>query len=316
MDNPNQNKSITTTIKVLSLGFLSLVLLVVNWVLINKALFTDQPLLFWIWPGLTITATIAVMTLFAAVNNRRIYAIALIILAVVGYIAIFPKDPLVMLGGAIFLMLMILFEQRIRSEEKSRHGFSIRRISDASINVVIYAFLLLLGLNIYYNTSAEFKAHPDSFYEALGRSAAKSTRLLGGGGKSVDLNQTLDQYLETETRKQVPNFDTLPEEFREQYIQQSREQFFRQFNIDIPSNQPLSEVVAQFAVERVKTSAEGYAHLFPLIFTVIVLALLRTFSFILRWLALLFTWLFYKFLVRIKFLRLARVMVEVDKLEI
>ncbi|MBX4191499.1 MAG: hypothetical protein KW804_01720 [Candidatus Doudnabacteria bacterium] len=311
-----QNKNIISTVKVLLLGVLSLVLFVIDWILISKAIYSDQSLMFWVWPGISIIASIAVLTLFMAVNSKKLYAISFTTLVLISYIVIFPKDPIVLLAGAIFFLLMVMFEQRIRSEEKSRHGFSIRRISDAGINVIIYAFLLLLGLNIYYNTSAEFKANPDSFYTVLGKSAAKSTKLLGGGGQSVDLNQTLDQYLKTETRKQVPNFDTLPEEFQRKYIEQSREQFFRQFNINIPSDQPLSEVVAQFAVERVKTSAERYSYLFPLIFTLIVTTLLSTFSFILRWLALFITWLFYKFLVRIRFVRLSKVMVEVDKLEI
>ncbi len=312
-----QNKNLITNIKVLGLGIISLISIIVNFFLIHTALFTDKPLLFWIWPAIMIMLTIATLTLFAAVNSNKMYAMIFGLAALLSYVAIFPKDWIVLLAGIIFIAMMFWFEQRIRSEETARIDFSIRRVSAAGANVIIYAFLLLLGLNIYYNTSADFKANPEGFYEALGRSAARSTRYLGASGATgIDLNQTLDQYLETETRKQTPNYDTLPESFRQQYLENAKQEFFRQFNIQIPSSQPLSEVVAEFAVDRVRASAEKFSNLFPIIFTLIVFGLLRTFSFVIRLLSLLMTWIFYTILLKLRFFRLSKVAVEVEKLEI
>jgi hypothetical protein len=315
MDN-FQNKNITANLKILTLGFVSLVVLIIDWFLINQALFTDKTLIYWIWPSITTAISIAVLTLFALVNNNRTYALGFGILALVTYIAIFPKDPFVFLGGMVFLALCFWFEQRIRSEETARQNFSIRSVSTAGTNVIIYAFMLLLSLNIYYNTSADFKANPESFYDALGRSAAKSTRYLGNDHGGINLSQTLDEYLETETREDTPNYDALPESFRKQALEQAKQEFFRQFDTQIRTDQPLSEVVAEFAVDRVRSSAERFSSLFPLIFTVIILALMRTFSFVLRWLSLFFTWLIYKLLIKFRFFRLSRVSVEVQKLEI
>jgi hypothetical protein len=310
-----QNKNITTILKVLLLGGISLVLLIIDWVLISKALYTDKQLVFWVWPAISIILTIALTTIFAIVNNSRMYMLAYGILGFVAYLLIFPKDVFVIAGGGLFFLLLYWFNVRVKDEEDARQDFSIRRVSNACINAIILAFMLLLSLNIYYNTSAEFKSNPEGFYDTLGRSVAKSTRYLGqGSGDKVDLNQTLDQYLETETRKQVPNYETIPQDFREQYLENTKEQFYRVFNLDVPSDQPISEIIAQFAVERVRTAAEKKNIWFPLIFTLIILALLRTFSFVLRWLAILFTWLIYKFLLRIKFLRLEKVNVEAQKL--
>ncbi len=315
MDN-TENKNIIINTKVLILGGFCLVSLIITWYLVNIALYTDKALLFWIWPGALIAISISVLTLFALINHNRTYGIVLGVLSLAAYIAVFPKDPVVLLAGFIFLVFLFWFEQRIRSEERSRQNFSIRHVSSASINVIIYAFLLLLGLNIYYNTSADFRANPESFYDALGRSAAKSARYISGDRSGIDLRQTLDQYLETETRKQTPNYDTLPPDFRQQYLEETKQQFFRQFNIQIPSDQPLTEVIAAFAVDRVRTSAEKYSALFPLIFTVIILAFLRTFSFVFKWVVQFVTWGVYKVLLSIKFFRISKVTVEVEKLEI
>ncbi|OGE74416.1 MAG: hypothetical protein A3C49_03090 [Candidatus Doudnabacteria bacterium RIFCSPHIGHO2_02_FULL_42_25] len=307
----------TTKIKIITSGFVSLFFLVLDWVLINSALFGDKPLLFWIWPGLVTAISIAFLTLFGLVNNNRWITYGFGALALVTYLLIFPKAWVVALAGLVFISLMLWFERRIRSEEAVRQHFSIRSVTSAGINVIIYAFLLSLSLNIYYNTSAEFKANPDSFYEALGRSAAKSTRYLGSEGRTgIDLNQTLDQYIRAETVKQNPDFDQIPEEFKQQYLEQAKQDFFRQFNIQIPGDQPLSEVVAQFAVDRVRATAEKNTELFPIIFTLIILALLRTFSFVLRWVATFFTWVIFESLLQLQFFRLSKVAVEVEKLEI
>ncbi len=316
MDNL-KNKNLFGNLKILSLGLVSLLALIVDWMLISTALYGSKPLVFWLWPAAVSALVIALLTLYGLVNSSRIYAGGFALITLLAYTAIFPKHWLVIGAGLLFVGLMFWFEQRIRSEETSRQDFSIRRVSSAGISVIIYAFLLLLGLNIYYNTAADFKANPDSYYQALGRSTARSARYLSGSeGGRLDLNQTLDQYLETETRKQVPNYDSIPQSYKQQYLEETKQQFFRQFNIQLPGDKPLSEVVAQFAVERVKTSAEKYQMLFPLIFTIIIFALMRTFSFLLRWTALLLTWSLYKILLSLRFFRLSKVMVEVNKLEI
>jgi hypothetical protein len=313
----NQNKNVFSNFKILGLGILSLLALIIDWTLINTALYTDKTLLFWIWPAATTIVAIALLTLFSAINSTKTYAIALGVMSMAAYVIIFPKDPFVWVGGLVFLALLFWFELRIRGEEKARVDFSIRRVTESGVNVIIYAFLILLALNIYHNTSEDFKSNPDGFYQALGHSAAKSARYISGGeGSGFDLNQSLDQYLEGETRRQVPNYDTIPQDFRDQYLEETKQEFFRQFNLQIPGDQPLAEVIATFAVNRVRESAEKFSALLPLIFTLIIFALLRTFSFVLRLLSLMFTWLIFKILYKIKFFRLSKAMIEVEKLEI
>ncbi len=312
-----ENKNIIRTVKVLALALMSLLTLLIDFSLIQSALFTDKTLLFWIWPTLVTGLAIAFLMLFGLVSTNASYQRGMEALILIGYVAIFPKNWIVMLGGVVFVALVFLFERRIRTEERSRQNFSIQRVFAGSVAPIIYAVLLLLGINIYYNTSAEFKANPDGFYQAFGHSAAKSAAYLtrqGGGG--VDLNQTLRQYLETETRKQVPDYDKIPADYRQEYLEQTKQQFFRQFNIQTSEDQPLSEVAATYAVERIRNSAEKYTGLFPLIFTVIIVGLLSTFSFLLRWLSLLLTWLIFRILFLLKFFRLSKVAIEVEKLEI
>ncbi len=272
-ENTIPTKRLSMNVKVLALAFASLFFLTIDWLLIQAALTGDHNLTFWIWPALASALAISFVTLFSLVNYNRLYVAGLTILTFAGYIYVFPKHYLVLLGGLGFAVLMVWFEQRIRSEEKSRQHFSIRSVSAGSTSVMIYAFLILLGLNIYYNTSADFKANPDAFYEVLGRSVAKSAG-----------------YLSAE----VPTFSFLGEDQR----------------------QILVEATAQFATDRVRQSAEGFQPLFPLIFTLVIIALLKTFAFIFRWLAILFTWIIFKVLLAMKFFRLQKVPVEVETLEI
>src|SRR4051812_13101121 len=101
-----QNKNLTTNIKILSLGFLTLVSLVITWLLIHTALYGSKTLLFWILPTLSITLSIAMLTLFGLVNSSRLYTAGMAVISLLTYIAIFPKDVYVTIGGAIFLVLM------------------------------------------------------------------------------------------------------------------------------------------------------------------------------------------------------------------
>src|SRR3990167_7938114 len=76
----------TTKIKIITSGFVSLFFLVLDWVLINSALFGDKPLLFWIWPGLVTSISIAFLTLFGLVNNNRWITYGFGALALVTYL--------------------------------------------------------------------------------------------------------------------------------------------------------------------------------------------------------------------------------------
>jgi len=316
-ENTIPTKPLSKNLKVLALAFMSLLFLCVDWILINSALQGENNLTFWIWPAIVIALSIVFITFFALTNYNKIYALALTILAFGSYVYIFPKDYLVLLGGLGFCLLMVLFEQRIRSEEKSRQNFSIRKSTAGSVSVIIYAFLFLLALNIYYNTSVDFKSNPEGFYDALGRSAARSARYISGEERSgIDFNQSVNQFLENQARENVPRYDSLPEEAQESVLEDAKMQFFRQFNLEISSEQSLADVTAQFAVDKVRAAAQNYQSFFPLIFTIVIVALLSTFSFVFRWIIILLTWLAFKLLLFVKFFRISKVNVEVDKLEI
>jgi hypothetical protein len=303
-------------LKILTLGFLSATSLIAAFALIERAIYSDQPLVFWAWPAGLIVVGIVFLTLFAITNSNRLFLGLFAAIPMIAYVYLFPKNLFALIGGAGFLLFMIWFEQRIRSEEKSRQDFSIYRITSGSVGLMIYAFLLLLGLNIYNHTSEEFKSNPNRFYNQLGQSVVRSSQFLSGEHIGIDFNQSLDEYLQTQVEEASPDFEQLPESQKQQMLAQARDSFFERFDINISPDRPLVEILAQVAVERIQTTAQNFQPLFPLIFTLIILALLRTFAFVFRWLAVALTWLVYRLLLLVKFFRTSKVLVEVEKLEI
>lgn len=291
-------------IKIINLAVITAGLFIFDWWLINLALHADKRLDFWVWPSLITALAIAVLSFFALVNNNKLvyYLLNLVVLA--AYIAFMPKDRFVLAGGICFLILFLWFEKRIRAEEKSRVDFSMRRVLSGSITTIIYGLLLMLGFNIYYNTSNEFKANPDAFYDELGRSAAKSVPIVSRGFDRVDFNQTLDQFLVDEERESQMNKEEI------------RAQFLRQFGVQASGSESLSEIVARAFTTRIKEAAKPYEKFFPLIFTLIILGLLRTFAFVFRWLTLFIIWLLFRILLWTKFFKIEMVPVEVKKLSI
>src|SRR4029077_14726492 len=111
-----------------------------------------------------------------------------------------------MLGGAIFFILSFLFEHRIESDEKSRADFSLHRVIRSSVNVMVYALLLLVGMNIYAKFETGFKTNPQNFYNQIGHYAAEGLDYVPSGLGNFDPNQRFDEFVANEAAHQDPAF--------------------------------------------------------------------------------------------------------------
>lgn len=294
-------------IKVLSLALISAVSWIADWFLLQQAIYAGKPPYYWIWPTILTIFAISILMFFYLINRNRWISLAVQVIIVTAYVLLMPKDAYVILGGGIFFMLMFLFEQRLRSEEKNAMHFSIRRITANTISVMIYALLLLLGFNIYYNTQADFQANPDLYYQRLGQSAARSvpffTRELPAG---VDFNQTVDEFLSSQAHSSNPSI-----------IQHYRDQFFGQFQIKAtPGSETLGDVFGQVAADKIKQASANYQGYFPFIFAIVVIGLLWSFAFLLRWAIQLVNWALFKILMTFRFFKLTKVTIEVHKLDV
>ena len=304
------------TVKILSLGFVSLALSLLNWWLIHAALYDHKPLLFWGWAVGTMVLWTSVVYLFVLVNPYR-WAFWLInVWSLAVYLALMPRNIYVAAGGVGFFLLSMFYERWIRSEEKNQINFSVRRTIGSSVVVANYAFLLLVGLNIYYNTDQDFKNNPQRFYDKLGETAASSIPFVSKNlVPGADLNQSLDQYLTREAQDN-PEYQNLNQRSQSEFLATYREQFLNQFGIEAGGNERLAVVLSRVLNEKAKEVLGRFERFFPLIFTLIIIALLRTFSFVFNWLVIGATWLIYKVLLALRFFRIVKATVEVDKLDI
>lgn len=261
--------------KISILAIASIAVFSACWWLMNLAFHANKNLDFWIWPVLLMSLAVCTLSFFSLVNSNKLVSNFLNISIFVTYVFFMPKDFFVFIGGILFFLLSMWFEKRIRAEERARADFSIRRVLASSMPVIIYGLLLMLGSNIYANTSIDFRSNPQAFYEQLGKSTA-------AGVKKVDLNQTLDQFL---TNQGVDD-----------------------------ENETLSAIIASSFTARIKKAAQPYERFFPLIFTLILLALLRSFAFLFRWVTIFITWVLFRILLSVKFFKIEKVAVEVSKL--
>ncbi|MEO8065452.1 MAG: hypothetical protein ABI643_01180 [Candidatus Doudnabacteria bacterium] len=294
-------------IKVDVLGLVSVVLWTADWFLLRQGIIDGKSPIFWLWAVLASITAISFLTFFYLTNKSRRTALVVEILTIAGYVLVMPKDPAVILGGGLFLILMFLFEWRIRSEEKNSVDFSMRRVISNSVSVMIYAILLLIGCIVYYNTQADFLANPDAYYQRLGQAAAKTvpyfTKDLPAG---VDFNQTLDQFLSNQAKTTNPSV-----------IRQYRADFFKQFQIKaVSGNQSLADVFAQIATDKLRQASLNYEGYFPFVFAIIVTGLLLTFAFLLNWTTQLICWVLFRILLAVKFFKLAKIQVEVERLTV
>ncbi len=267
--------NLTKIAKIAAMGLLAAVSWGINWFLLKQSIYHGESLTFFGWPLLATVLGITFLAFFFLINNNRIASLSLDTLILLSYIVIFPKEFFPILAGAIFLVFLVLFEQRLLADGKSRLDFSIRRVMGSSVSLAVYSLLLLIGFNIYYNTQADFKAQPDIYYGKLEQAASKAAE------------------------KTVPY---VTQDFNDQLSEEQK--------------QELREMIAQQAVEKIKSSATQYQRFFPLVFTLIIVGLLSTFSFLLRWVTIISSWLIFHLLVVLKFFKLEPEMVEVKKLSV
>ncbi|HEV8601669.1 MAG TPA: hypothetical protein VGQ87_03705 [Patescibacteria group bacterium] len=304
-------------IKIYSLGLVSVFLITLCWWLMKTALYNSQPIIYWAWVALAALLWMSVYSFFVIVVHDKLLYSAVTILTLAGYLLLLPKDVYVMAGGLLFAVLMFLFRNRLKSVEKNQLHFSLRQTIGSGTIIMIYAFLLVLGFNIYNNTSHDFKENPERFYDKLGETAAKSVPFLSKGVLQIDTKQTLDEFLTKQAEKDNPNaFSQVPSSQKQQAVSETRNQFLKQFGINASGNEMFADVLSRVVTAKVKEVVKPYERFFPLIFTLAILGLLRTFAFLFDYLTLFVCWILFRILQGVKFFKITKVQIEVDKLEI
>ncbi len=302
--------------KAATLAVLAILGFGLSWQSFGVGLSHPHDLGFWLLPLISAAVGIAFLSLLAIVNANQWIFLATNLAILVWYLLALPKDWFVALGGVLFFLLSFLFERRIRSDEKTRADFALNRIIQGSIGLMVYALLLAGGFNIYYKINQDFKNHPERFYAQVGQYAARGLEYVPAGLGDFDPDQSFDQFVSKQAARQDPQFAQAPTAEKNVIFEELKKQLMNRFNISISGNPLLGDVVAGAAAERIQKVAAAHETVFPAIFAIIIVALLRTVAFLFIWLTELCAWAFFKLLLMLKFFRIEKVQIEVNKLHI
>ncbi len=300
-------------------AFLSLMAILgfgVTWHLLSRGVIHGEGLMFWFWPSLTAAIATSFLAFLAVINFNKTILLATSAAIFIWYMLVMPRDWFVLGGGAVFFLLTLMFENRIRHDETSRADFSMSRIVRGSIGIMVYALLVILGFNIYFKIQNEFSQNPQQVYNQVGHYAARGLEYVPSGLGDFDPDQRFDEFVVKQAERQEPALEQAPKSVREQTIEEVKQALMDRFHIQVSGNPLLGEIVAGWASEKVQNVAQRYQRFFPAIFALISVALLRTLSFLFIWGTELIAWGLYKLLVALKFFKIERVQVEVDKLQV
>ena len=298
------------------LAIVSTSLLVLDWWLLKIALFGSEPASFWVWPIIVTALWVSVTSLYALVNPDRLTFFIFNALGLVSYLIIMPRDPYIFMGGALFFLLSMLFLRQMQDETKNQLNFSIRRTIGNSQSIIVYALLVLIGFLVYSNISQGFMRDPDAFYRRLGETAVQGIPYISSDHSRYNLSQTVGDFFRKQAEEQYPEFNQVSSSQQRELLNQISENFSRQFGVEASENTSLRVAMTQVVTERIRESLGRFERFFPLFFTVALIALLRTFSFVFNWVVLLISWIFFRILLAFKFFRIEKQSVEVEKLEI
>jgi hypothetical protein len=311
-----QRTQIKRQIKQLFVAFISTGLLVLTWWLLKEAMFNGHPASFWVWPSVSLIFWVATVSFFALINPDRITFFIFNVINVISFWLIMPRNIYVFAGGAVFFLLSMLFQLRVQSEEKSQLNFSIRRTVGNSQVIITYAILILLGFMIYSNIHEDFKRDPNLFYQKMGETAVRGIPFLSQDRSKYNLSQTMDQFFRKQAEDQYPEFNEVSAIQQRIWLEQIELSFRQQFGVSADENTSLRVTLTQVVTQRLREAMGKFERFFPLIFTVLVVALMRTFAFVFNWLVLFVTWFLFKLLLALRFFRIAKETVEVEKLDI
>lgn len=303
-------------LKQFALALVSTSLLIIDWWLFKEALFGGKPISFWIWPVITTMFWIASVSFFALINPDRLTFFIFNVIGLIAYLAIMPRDAYIFAGGVIFFLLSLLFQRRIQDEEKNQLNFSIRRTMGNSQTIITYALLILAGFMVYSNINDDFKRNPDEFYRKLAETAVRGIPYLTEDRSKFNLSQSVGDFFRKQAQEEYPQFNQVSSEQQRLLLNQIRDNFQKQFGIEASENATLRVAMTQVITERLRESLGRYERFFPLFFTIALIALLRTFAFVFNWAVLLISWILFKLLLAVRFFRLEKQTVEVEKVEI
>lgn len=313
--------------KAIVLAFISLTGFALTWTLLAMGFTQSESLLFWIYPILTAALGVTFLGFLAVVNrNKGLYAAASFLI-VGSFVLIMPKNWLMLVAAALFFGLSFLFDARIKHDEKSRADFSFSRVLRGSRAIMVYALLLTVGFIIYAEADQAFKNNPKQFYNQIGHYSARGLQFVPSGLGNFNPGQRFDEFVLNLAKRQEPGFEQASDRQKRQLFEEVKKQLMERYQIQIfgssrldgessQGNPFLGEVVAGWVSEKVESAASSYENFFPLIFAIIAIALLRSVSFVFIWVLMLISWTSFKLLLLVKFFKLTKVPVEVEKLEI
>jgi hypothetical protein len=180
--------------------------------------------------------------------------------------------------------------------------------------IIIYGLLILLGFMIYSNINSHFQRDKDAFYRNLGETAVKGIPYLSQDRSKYNLSQTVGEFFRKEAQQQYPEFNQVSAQQQQMLMDQIRDQFQQQFGINADANVTLRTAIVEVVTQRMREALGQYERFFPLVFTVLLIALMRTFSFVFTWVLLLVSWVFYKLMRAVKFFKITKETVEIEKL--
>ncbi len=198
-------------LKRVMLAFLAVACFAFAWQTLATALNHYSDLSVWIAPVVLASLGSVFLSLLAIVGSSKWFFVSTNLAVLLCYVALMPKNLYVVAGGAMFFCLSFLFEQRVKSDEKSRADFSLHRVLRSSVYVILYALLLMIGFNIYARAAISLEKDPKHFYDRVGYYASIElehvpSNLVGLNPKDPLIKDAVAGLVSETLQKQASNY--------------------------------------------------------------------------------------------------------------
>ena len=278
--------------------------------------------------ALAFSLMFAVVGISSVLIDRHLFFLGASIIGGLVHFIFFPVTWANCIAVLSLIVAFIVWKQNIRADLKSRLKFLVGRVILVGVHTAISIVLIAVSFTYYayLNEDQSSDRFVGGFIDAM---VVSANNVLPKYVSYYDPEMTLDEFILESSQSSIEEMSTIPTEniigdaVREAIdsaqgavLGQARAQFLDTFGIQANGDEPMGSVVRKIVSSRIDSVVDPYRTFLPAILALSLFFVLKLFTIVLKPLIQFFSFVFYKLLLIVGFVRIAKVVTEKERIEL
>ncbi len=270
----------------------------------------------WYQPAIVLALLCPAAALAAVSASRRVY-LAVAFLFSISYFLFFPPSLIASASALMLLVGLWRLYERAQFELTNHVKFSASALVGRTSSALIIAFLAAVSVGVYGIMQSRISSDPAAFWDGMANSITR--RFLPVLERQIPgfvPDQSIEQYLLDSYRNGGVQSVQPPPEITPETLSAGQQELQRQLGVEVGRSETLSEVTRRAVSEKIDQWVKPYAAFLPAIYSLAIFSILRVVGIFIRYAAILWGVLFFKFLRAVRFVRLTKTEIVAERIDI